>query len=207
MLHLELPHINVLSKVDLIKQYGDLGRTLDPLLDPWILINLFTDFNLEYYTEVQDLSYLGNALSSSLPPKFTSLNMSLISLIEDFSLVGFETLAVEDKQSMLHLTRTIDRATGYVFVPPSLASQPQPSAVPEPPKPAVQRQNEYALRSSAMSTIRGPQSDVRDVQERWIDAREEWDAHERKEWRKEGEIAREMAKEAGFSSTTPGLPL
>ena len=25
MLHLELPHINVLSKVDLIKQYGDLG--------------------------------------------------------------------------------------------------------------------------------------------------------------------------------------
>ena len=119
MLHLELPHINVLSKVDLIKQYGDLGRTLDPLLDPWILINLFTDFNLEYYTEVQDLSYLGNALSSSLPPKFTSLNISLISLIEDFSLVGFETLAVEDKQSMLHLTRTIDRATGYVFVPPS----------------------------------------------------------------------------------------
>ena len=25
MLHLELPHINVLSKVDLIQQYGDLG--------------------------------------------------------------------------------------------------------------------------------------------------------------------------------------
>ena len=27
MLHLELPHINVLSKVDLIKQYGDLGTS------------------------------------------------------------------------------------------------------------------------------------------------------------------------------------
>ena len=25
MLHLELPHVNVLSKVDLIAQYGDLG--------------------------------------------------------------------------------------------------------------------------------------------------------------------------------------
>ena len=25
MLHLELPHVNVLSKVDLITQYGDLG--------------------------------------------------------------------------------------------------------------------------------------------------------------------------------------
>ena len=207
MLHLELPHINVLSKVDLIKQYGDLGMALDPLLDPWMLINLFADFNLEYYTEVQDLSYLGNTLSSSLPPKFASLNMSLISLIEDFSLVGFETLAVEDKQSMLHLTRAIDRATGYVFVPPLTHSQPHPSAVPELPKPAVQRQNEYALRSSAMSIIRGPRSDIRDVQERWIDAREEWDAHERKEWRREGEIVREMAKEAGSSSTTSAVPL
>lgn len=27
MLHLELPHINVLSKVDLIAQYGDLGNS------------------------------------------------------------------------------------------------------------------------------------------------------------------------------------
>ena len=26
MLHLELPHINVLSKIDLIQQYGDLGE-------------------------------------------------------------------------------------------------------------------------------------------------------------------------------------
>ena len=26
MLQLELPHINVLSKIDLISQYGDLGR-------------------------------------------------------------------------------------------------------------------------------------------------------------------------------------
>lgn len=121
--------------------------------------------------------------------------MSLISLIEDFSLVGFETLAVEDKHSMLHLTRVIDRATGYVFVPPANAT-----AGKEPPKPAVLRPNEYALHSSAMSILRGSRSDVRDVQERWIDAREEWDAYERKEWRKEGEIAREMAQEVMQSS-------
>lgn len=28
MLHLELPHVNVLSKVDLIRQYGDLGESV-----------------------------------------------------------------------------------------------------------------------------------------------------------------------------------
>ena len=30
MLHLELPHINVLSKVDLLTQYGDLGHVFIP---------------------------------------------------------------------------------------------------------------------------------------------------------------------------------
>ena len=54
-----------------------------------------TEFNLDFYTEVQELSYLENSLSSSLPAKFSALNMAMISLIEDFSLVGFETLAVE----------------------------------------------------------------------------------------------------------------
>lgn len=29
MLHLELPHINVLSKIDLLKQYGELGASIN----------------------------------------------------------------------------------------------------------------------------------------------------------------------------------
>lgn len=52
------------------------------------------DFNLDFYTEVQDLAHLENALSQS-SPQYTALNMAICSLIEDFGLVGFETLAVE----------------------------------------------------------------------------------------------------------------
>ncbi|KAL0957911.1 hypothetical protein HGRIS_000092 [Hohenbuehelia grisea] len=173
MLHLELPHVNVLSKVDLITQYGDL------------------DFNLDFYTEVQDLSYLENALSTS-SPRYTALNMAITSLIEDFGLVGFETLAVEDKNSMLNLTHAIDRATGYVFVPPS-NSQTPPGAVDAGHTPAATRPNTYALFSTAAGPLKGPGSDVRDVQERWIDAREHWDAHEKKQWRREGELLRDAA--------------
>ena len=95
MLHLELPHVNVLSKVDLITQYGDLGRLIR--FFPTILLPntlRVADFNLDFYTEVQDLSYLENALSSS-SPRYTALNMAIISLVEDYGLVGFETLAVE----------------------------------------------------------------------------------------------------------------
>ncbi|KAG6813595.1 hypothetical protein H0H92_009640 [Tricholoma furcatifolium] len=176
MLHLELPHINVLSKVDLISQYGEL------------------DFNLDFYTEVQDLSYLENTLSNSLPPRFASLNMAMISLIEDYSLVGFETLAVEDKDSMINLTRVIDRATGYVFIPPTSAAP--PGTVDDPNAPASSRPNTYALFTSAAGPMKGTRSDVRDVQERWIDAKEQWDAYEKLQWRKEGEMVREEVARA-----------
>lgn len=170
MLQLELPHINVLSKIDLLSHYGDL------------------DFNLDFYTEVQDLSHLENALNS-VSPRFTALNMALISVIEDFGLVGFETLAVEDKASMLHLTRAIDRATGYIFVPPKEAPAPQ-GTIDSSMDPTSSRPNAFALFSTAAGPIPG---DVRDVQERWIDAREAYDAHEKREWRREGEIVREQA--------------
>ncbi|KAG8751635.1 hypothetical protein FRC14_007715 [Serendipita sp. 396] len=75
MLQLELPHVNVLSKIDLLSQFGDL------------------DFNLDYYTEVQDLSYLENSLPQGT--KFSTLNIRISELVQDFGLVGFETLAVE----------------------------------------------------------------------------------------------------------------
>lgn len=58
------------------------------------LNNLRTEFNLDFYTEVQDLSHLENSLSAS-SPRFASLNMAICELIEDFGYVGFETLAVE----------------------------------------------------------------------------------------------------------------
>ncbi|KAI0731783.1 cytoplasmic protein [Fomitopsis betulina] len=169
MLHLELPHVNVLSKVDLITQYGDL------------------DFNLDFYTEVQDLSYLETALSSTTP-RYTALNMAICSLIEDYGLVGFETLAVEDKESMLHLMRVIDKATGCVFVPPPNAPQP-PGTVEAGDAPGTQRPNAAGLFTSAAASIQGPRSDVRDVQERWLDAKEEWDAWEKAQWRREGQLA------------------
>lgn len=79
MLQLELPHVNVLSKIDLL---GQAGQDLD--------------FNLDYYTEVQDLSYLLPLLERDQRTlRFAELNRTVCDLIEEFGLVGFETLAVE----------------------------------------------------------------------------------------------------------------
>lgn len=43
-------------------------------------------------------------------------------------------------------------------------------------------------------------SDIRDVQERWIDAKDEWDAYEKMQWRREGEMvqAEESRQKTGI---------
>ncbi|KAL1832089.1 hypothetical protein ACET3Z_001740 [Daucus carota] len=98
MLHLELPHINVLSKMDLIESYGKLG------------------FNLDFYTDVEDLSYLQNLLAQDpRSAKYRKLTKELCDVIEDFSLVNFSTLDIQDKESVGNLVKLIDKCNGYIF--------------------------------------------------------------------------------------------
>ncbi|EGF82884.1 hypothetical protein BATDEDRAFT_23143 [Batrachochytrium dendrobatidis JAM81] len=98
MIQLELPHVNVLSKIDLIESYGKLA------------------FGLDFYTQVQDLSYLSDWLNADpLLKRYGKLNESLCGLVEDFGLVGFTTLCIEDKESVLHLAQSIDKANGYIY--------------------------------------------------------------------------------------------
>ncbi|BGP25459.1 ATP binding protein [Rhodotorula toruloides] len=182
MLQLELPHINVLSKIDLLGQTGDLP------------------FNLDYYTEVQDLSYLLPLLERDQRTKrFSELNRVVCEIVEEFGLVGFETLAVEDKESMLRLVQVIDQALGYV--PPSLSSLPSsttsaphshPHSHSDPhtahhhsaPHPAFSQSQPL---SSALHTST--------IQEKWVDYPKEYEKFERDQWEKEGEWAADRANE------------
>ncbi|PVV01231.1 hypothetical protein BB560_004360 [Smittium megazygosporum] len=97
MMMLELPQINVFSKIDLLQNLGKL------------------DFNLEYYTQVMDLSYLLYHLNQSSTEKYYKLNGALCELIEEFNLVGFQTLCITDKHSVFNLLKEIDKANGYIF--------------------------------------------------------------------------------------------
>ncbi|KAF2226928.1 hypothetical protein BDZ85DRAFT_316374 [Elsinoe ampelina] len=188
MLNLPYPCINILSKIDNLS-------TLSPL-----------PFNLDFYTEVQDLHYLLPHLEAeqagiSLPTlssdptvdpasvletirardggdnKWTRLNEALIQLIEDFGLVSFQPLAVEDKKSMAAVVRAIDRASGFVFGADGKGGL----------------SNEESVFATAMKEGWG-QMEIRDVQERWIERREELDEVERKEWEEEAREAGQMAE-------------
>ncbi|XP_077984533.1 GPN-loop GTPase 2-like [Glandiceps talaboti] len=98
MLQMEMPHINVLSKMDLVEKFGKLA------------------FNLDYYTDVLDLHYLLEHLDSDpFTKKYCKLNKTLVDVIQDYSLVSFTTLNVQDKERMLQVLRLADKANGYVF--------------------------------------------------------------------------------------------
>jgi hypothetical protein len=89
---------------------------------------------------------------------------------------------------MLHLMHVIDRVTGYVYIPkPSPDTGDTANAA---AGSAVRLPNAYQLFSTVAGPVKGHRSDVREVQERWVDAREAWDQWEEGEWRREGEAAR-----------------
>ena len=165
MLQMDLPHLNVLTKIDNLSNYSPLP------------------FNLDFYTEVQDLTYLLPHLESESSrlshEKFGPLNNAIVELVEEFGLVAFETLAVEDKKSMMSLLRVIDRASGYVFGPAEGANA------------SIWQ---VAVREG-LGTM-----DVRDVQERWIDAKDEYDAKELEELEAEAKAKEEAARAAGATA-------
>jgi GPN-loop GTPase len=98
MLQLELPHVNILSKMDLIKQYGEMK------------------FNLNFYTDVLNLNYLVDTLESDkLLSKFKKLNKKICDIVQDYSLVSFTTLNIQKKSSILKCIQQIDKANGYIF--------------------------------------------------------------------------------------------
>lgn len=99
MLQMGLPHVNVLSKADLLKKFESKLA-----------------FNIDFYTEVLDLKYLLGALDSSPGlKKYAKLNAAIVSMIEDYSLVTFQPLDVKRRDSLLRLKNIIDKANGYVY--------------------------------------------------------------------------------------------
>ncbi len=80
---------------------------------------------------------------------------------------------------MMKLLRVLDRVTGYVFIPNSSSTG---------------TTDTHALFSSAMG-MHQDLGDVDDVQERWIDRREEYDELEKEAWKREVEMRVQMEQE------------
>lgn len=176
MLQLDLPHLNVLTKVD--------NLNMHPLPLP-----------LEFYTDAQGLAdllpHLDEEMSHSalalpdtaaapapssrqLPPapdnKFSALNRAIVDLVEEYALVSFELLCVEDRDSMAQLLQSIDRASGYAY--------------------SAGRDGGVRSEDVWRMAVREPaRMEARDVEERWVTRREEMDEAERKKRQEEAVAA------------------
>ncbi|KAG5176591.1 hypothetical protein JKP88DRAFT_159087 [Tribonema minus] len=118
MMRLELPHVNVLSKVDLIEQYGPLA------------------FNLDFFTECTDMTRILDYIDApargadeldrdlqgaherpqgdATSKKLSRLTREICDVVESFGLVSFTTLDIQDGESVGRVLSKIDKANGYV---------------------------------------------------------------------------------------------
>jgi hypothetical protein len=123
MLKLGLPHVNVLSKVDLLRQYDNLP------------------FNLSFYTEMDDLTpmakYVGRPMSrlhvvptaadgeladdvpapapTKFQQKYQKMSEGICEVLSDLGLVHFQAMNVEDASTVGRVLGEVDRANGYSF--------------------------------------------------------------------------------------------
>ncbi|KAJ1454050.1 hypothetical protein M885DRAFT_618545 [Pelagophyceae sp. CCMP2097] len=120
MLRLELPHVNVLSKMDLIGSYKDdmpfpteyfceaqqLHR-LAPFAAPGSLRRQADDYDYDDDDDAQRREAPASAT------QIERLTHRLCEIIDDFSLVCYQPLDISDGKSVANLIHMLDKATGH----------------------------------------------------------------------------------------------
>ncbi|KAL8549133.1 hypothetical protein ACS0TY_008116 [Phlomoides rotata] len=90
MVQLELPHVNILSKMDLVTNKRDIENFLDP--EPRTLLA---------------------ELNKRMAPQFAKLNKSLIEVVDQYSMVNFLPLDLRKESSMQYILSQIDNCIQY----------------------------------------------------------------------------------------------
>ncbi|KAE8708094.1 GPN3-like protein [Hibiscus syriacus] len=90
MVQLELPHINILSKMDLVTNKREVEKYLDP-----------------------EPHHLLSELNERMAPRFKKLNKSLIELVDEYSMVSFIPLDLRKESSIQYILAQIDNCIQY----------------------------------------------------------------------------------------------
>ena len=125
MLRIQLPCVNVLSKIDLLEQFGEVPFNLDFFTDVMDLGRLLQFLESpqggengeehEKYDISSDQNYIAarNATKSSkFYQKHKRLHEALVELIDDFGLVKFVPLNVQDATSVGRVVAQVDKCNG-----------------------------------------------------------------------------------------------
>lgn len=128
MIAMQLPHVNVLSKCDLVEE-----ASMDRVLEMESAIQLW-DMLGDHSSEspsLQTYNHLVPASKNSTTAttanndnqaqisarqrarKWNRLTEAICSLLDDYSMVGFIPLNINDEDSIAHVLATVDHATQY----------------------------------------------------------------------------------------------
>ncbi|KAJ3327722.1 hypothetical protein HDU76_011246 [Blyttiomyces sp. JEL0837] len=94
MVQLEIPHVNVLTKMDLVSRKVRDSAEMDRYFDP-------------------DPTLLMEDVNRSTHPKLHALNKSIVQLIEEFNMVSFIPLNIHDEDSVTLVLAHVDNAIQY----------------------------------------------------------------------------------------------
>ena len=92
MVQIELPHLNILTKVDLIEDKKDIKSYIDN--DPTLIVSQSKD-------------------SSLFNKKYNDLNRVIADVLEDFSLIRFLTLDITSEESIERVMGEVDLLVQY----------------------------------------------------------------------------------------------
>ena len=137
MLRLELPAVNVLSKIDLVSQYGDLPYNLDYFTECHELERLVPfldgmggiagggdsgpgdgeDFDAPpWYDDPEYVQARAKTRRSRFFRKRKRMHELLSEVVDDYGLLRYVPLDITDAASVGRVVAQVDRANGYVFV-------------------------------------------------------------------------------------------
>lgn len=104
MMKLAVPHLNFVSKMDLVLQEGTETNDDEDVADELHPLHRFF---------FPDPSLLTEKLSAETKPKFYRLNQALVQLIDEFDMVNFIPLNLKKEASLVNVLSHIDNATQY----------------------------------------------------------------------------------------------
>jgi len=131
MMRMALPHVNVLTKIDLLPLYGPLPFKLNfftEMVDLMPLVRYLDEpfgvqreeLDREVVDEEEDEEEAQDAHKAKeggheLKAKVRKMNEALCDLVTDFGLISFLPMNVQDAATVGRVLAAVDRANGYSF--------------------------------------------------------------------------------------------
>lgn len=129
MISMQLPHVNVLSKCDLVEE-ASMERVLEmeSALQLWDVLGNHNNSSLQPFQHLKPPSSVATASPSSSSEsnsaaqisntqarerKWNRLTEAICSLLDDYSMVGFVPLNINDEDSISHVLATVDHSIQY----------------------------------------------------------------------------------------------